>query len=333
MQVEVTVARTNQRHAADKFQHVLYAISEPVPQLNGEFVFIDLGRNAQGTVPANKNDIVPGARLRVEVTEYNAQELMENAVKKRKATYWGKDVVILSLPSEVAANAQHVQFVSSKPRIELMPPSINGNSLLITVHYYEDGVAKDDVRLFAYAGNKQNPLVKALEDLPGKGEETFDLYTWNYGVAQSEVLISELPQKCSRITVVGPNGVRVSKELSKDVLKSFKKIANEGTGSKKLTTYNLLVDVVSSEHFTVVVTADKKPVATKLFVRAIGYGSDGVKIKDLNSQEELSGPTELSSDQGSFEFMVKYGTKSIDIDVWCPQFNLRKRVMLWKGMK
>ncbi len=215
-------------------------------------------------------------------------------------------------------------------KIDLMQPRIEGDLLFITAHYYENEAAKDDVRLYAYAGDKNDPMVKPLEDLPGKDEETFDLYTWNYGIAQSNVLLSALPTNCSKITVIGPGGVRVSKEIPKKHQQIMKKNSKTEAKEKKPVVYDLQVDVISSNRMIITITADRKPISANITVRATGNNLHSVKFKHIGNQTESDGSCNLESDNGRFEIHVDYTAKCVDLDIECQQYNLRDYTLLLK---
>ncbi len=108
----------------------------------------------------------------------------------------------------------------------------DNKSLHVTAHYYENNIATNDAKLFAFAGNKRNPAELPLEGLLDKDGLAFDLFTQSNGMATSEVLIESLPANCTTISVVAPHGARVKKDFNKAELKALQEVHGIGGAGK-----------------------------------------------------------------------------------------------------
>ncbi len=106
--VIITVKKTNV--SEDPRQtHVVFAISEPVPELGDAQVYMSLGRTkAKGFIPsdADKDTIIPGTQLQITAVDYTpAETAIEVAAAKTNFIYpyYGKDISIVSGAAALAA--------------------------------------------------------------------------------------------------------------------------------------------------------------------------------------------------------------------------------------
>ncbi len=171
----------------------------------------------------------------------------------------------------------------------------DNKSLIVTVHYYDNNTATNDARLFAYVGTARNPAEASLEGLLDKDGIGFDLFTQSNGIATSEVLLEHLPSNFTLVSVVGPHGLRVKKELTKVELKTLREFHGGDKTDQNPKKDLLLVEALFEEKENIVTARGTDyPFRIRCFDKK-GNGIEGevlltatVKVSLLNYESDAS---------------------------------------------